>query len=135
LLENNTDFDIIKNSNTNQSWRKIYSKGFTLHANWYIIVRIFSIKGTKLAEITEQEFPLELFDLEYVKSEFELHGLRIDTLAFDKESKGFVIIEYKRDRNFSVVDQGMAYLNLMLNNRADFILNITKVLLHPPIIE
>jgi RecB family endonuclease NucS len=63
-------------------------------------VHIFSIKGTKLAEITEQEFPLELFDLEYVKSEFELHGLRIDTLAFDKESKGFVIIEYKRDKNF-----------------------------------
>jgi RecB family endonuclease NucS len=64
-------------------------------------VHIFSIKGTKLAEITEQEFPLELFDLEYVKSEFELHGLRIDTLAFDKESKGFVIIEYKRDKNLS----------------------------------
>jgi RecB family endonuclease NucS len=102
-------------------------------------VRIFSIKGTKLAEITEQQFPLEkdiqrvteanlqeLFDLEYVKSEFELHGLRIDTLAFDKESKGFVIIEYKRDKNFSVVDQEMAYLNLMLNNRADFILEYNE---------
>jgi trans-2-enoyl-CoA reductase len=85
-------------------------------------VRIFSIKGTKLAEITEQQFPLEkeiqrvteanlqeLFELDFVKSEFELHGFRIDTLAFDRESKGFVIIEYKRDRNFSVVDQGMAY--------------------------
>jgi hypothetical protein len=81
---------------------EIYSKGFTLHANWYIIVRIFSIKGTKLAEISEQQFPLEkeiqglteanlqeLFELDFVKSEFELHGLRIDTLAFDKESKGF----------------------------------------------
>jgi selenocysteine lyase/cysteine desulfurase len=57
-----------------------------------------------------------------VKSEFELRGLRIDTLAFYNESKAFVIIEYKKDRNFSVVDQGMAYLNLMLNNKADFIL-------------
>jgi predicted transport protein len=28
----------------------------------------------------------------------------------------------KKDRNFSVVDQGVAYLNLMLNNKADFIL-------------
>lgn len=37
----------------------------------------------------------ELFELDFVKSEFELHGLRIDTLAFDRESKGFVIIEYK----------------------------------------
>ena len=98
-------------------------------------MRIFSTKGTKLVEIVEEQFPLErevqrltevnlqeLFDLVLIKSEFELHGLRIDTLAFDKESGAFVIIEYKRDRNFSVVDQGVAYLNLMLNNKADFIL-------------
>lgn len=44
------------------------------------------------------------------------------SLAFDRDSRGFVIIEYKKDRNISVVDQGMAYLNLMLNNKADFIL-------------
>jgi hypothetical protein len=102
-------------------------------------LRIFSINGTKLAEITEKQFPLEreiqrlteanlheIFELDYVKSEFELHGLRIDTLAFDKESSAFVIIEYKKDRNFSVVDQGMAYLNLMLNNKADFILEYNE---------
>jgi hypothetical protein len=47
----------------------------------------------------------------------ELPGFRIDTLAFDKESSAFIIIEYKKDRNFSVVDQGVAYLNLMLNNK------------------
>lgn len=85
-------------------------------------------------EIIEEQFPLEsevqrlteanlqeLFDLALVRSEFELHGLRIDTLAFDKESSAFVIIEYKKDRNFSVVDQGVAYLNLMLNNKADLL--------------
>ena len=90
-------------------------------------------------EVREQQFPLEseiqrltesnlhdLFELDFVKSEFELHGLRIDTLAFDEESKAFVIIEYKKDRNFSVVDQGMAYLNLMLNNKADFILEYNE---------
>lgn len=32
-----------------------------------------------------------------------------------------MIIEYKRDKNFSVIDQGYAYLSLMLNNKADFI--------------
>jgi predicted transport protein len=102
-------------------------------------LRIFSINGAKLAEIREKQFPLEteiqrlteanlhdLFELDYVKSELELHGLRIDTLAFDKESGAFVIIEYKKDRNFSVVDQGMAYLNLMLNNKADFILEYNE---------
>jgi RecB family endonuclease NucS len=95
-------------------------------------VRIFSTKGAKLVEIVEEQFPLErevqrlteanlqeLFNLVPVKSEFELHGLRIDTLGFDKESGAFVIIEYKKDRNFSVVDQGIAYLNLMLNNKDD----------------
>jgi RecB family endonuclease NucS len=94
-------------------------------------LQIFSINGTKLTEVREQQFPLEsemqrlteanlhdLFDLDFVKSELELHGLRIDTLAFDNESKAFVIIEYKKDRNFSVVDQGMAYLNLMLNKKS-----------------
>ena len=60
-----------------------------------------------------------IFTLMIVRSEFGLHGFRIDTLAFDKESKAFVIIEYKKDRNLSVVDQGIAYLNLMLNNKAD----------------
>ena len=62
-----------------------------------------------------------LFGFELVKTEFELKGLRIDTLAFDPESRGLMIIEYKRDRNFSVVDQGMAYLNLMLNNKGKII--------------
>jgi len=67
-----------------------------------------------------------IFGLEYVRSEFELDGLRIDTLAFDRESKSFVIIEYKREKNFSVIDQGYAYLSLMLNNKAEFILELNE---------
>ncbi|MGH9952883.1 MAG: hypothetical protein ACRD5J_14765, partial [Nitrososphaeraceae archaeon] len=59
---------------------------------------------------------------EFITSEFELDGLRVDTLGFDKESKSFVVIEYKRDKNISVIDQGYAYLALLLNNKADFIL-------------
>jgi predicted transport protein len=102
-------------------------------------LRIFDLRGTSLDEVQREQFLLEkeiqritetnlktLFGLELVKSEFELKELRIDTLAFDPESKGFIIIEYKRDRNFSVVDQGMAYLNLMLNNKADFILEYNE---------
>jgi hypothetical protein len=102
-------------------------------------LRIFSIKGSKVVEIIEEQFPLEkeiqrltetnleeIFELDFVRSEFELQGLRIDALALDRESKAFVTIEYKRDRNFSVVDQGIAYLNLMLNNKADFILEYNE---------
>ena len=66
------------------------------------------------------------FGLDLVSSEFELDDLRIDTLAFDRDSKEFVIIEYKKDRNMSVVDPGVAYLNLMLKKRADFVLEYNE---------
>lgn len=38
----------------------------------------------------------------------------------------FVIIEYNKDRNFFVIDQGVSYLNLMHNNKADFFLEHNK---------
>jgi len=79
----------------------------------------------EIQEIVESNMDL-LFGLQLVRGEFFLNGLRIDTLAFDKEAKSFVIIEYKRDRNFSVVDQGMSYLGLMLNNKAEFILEYNE---------
>ena len=67
-----------------------------------------------------------ILGLDFVKSEFALNNFRIDTLAFDKEANAFVIIEYKRDKNYSVIDQGYAYLSLMLNNKADFILEFNE---------
>ena len=67
-----------------------------------------------------------VFSLEFVSTEFALHNFRIDTLAFDKENNSFIIIEYKRDRSFSVIDQGYAYLALMLNNKSDFILEYNE---------
>ena len=94
---------------------------------------IFSKDNGKLAPIKEKKFKLErklqdlvesnlntLLGLEFISTEFKLKNFRIDTLAFDKESCSFAIIEYKRDRSFSVIDQGYAYLALMLNNKADF---------------
>ncbi len=70
----------------------------------------------KLNEIREQPFKLErdiqkvfeanlvtIMNLELVKSEFTIKNKRIDTLAFDKQSGAFIIIEYKRDKNMSVV--------------------------------
>ena len=79
----------------------------------------------EIQKITEDNLQL-IFNLDLVKSEFQLNNFRIDTLAFDIESKSFVIIEYKKDRNYSVIDQGYAYLSLMLNNKADFILEYNE---------
>ncbi|HSX46036.1 MAG TPA: DUF5655 domain-containing protein [Candidatus Saccharimonadia bacterium] len=100
---------------------------------------LFSVNKEKLSLVKEQKFSLErdvqrlteqnlqeVFGLSFVSSEFALNNLRIDTLAFDEETRSFVIIEFKRDRSFSVVDQGFAYLALMLNNKADFILEYNE---------
>ena len=70
----------------------------------------------------------ELMGLEMVKSEFIIKGKRIDTLGYDPQSKAFVIIGYKRDKNVSVVDQGFTYLSLMLENKADFVLTYNETL-------
>lgn len=75
----------------------------------------------------EKNLP-ELMSLEMVKSEFVIKGKRIDTLGYDPQSKAFVIIEYKRDKNVSVVDQGFTYLSLMLENKADFVLTYNETL-------
>lgn len=70
---------------------------------------------------------LELItNLKLIKSEFTIKSNRIDTLAFDAESKAFVIIEYKRNQNYSVIDQGVSYLNLMLEYKADFIVEYNE---------
>lgn len=100
---------------------------------------IFKIRNANLIPIKEVSLSLEkdlqkitennleiVFGLDFISSEFSLHQFRIDTLAFDKETKSFVIIEYKRDKSFSVIDQGYAYLALMLNNKADFILEYNE---------
>jgi predicted transport protein len=63
-----------------------------------------------------------IFGINFVTSEFELNDLRVDSLGYDPESESFVIFEYKRDKNFSVIDQGYAYLALLLNNKAEFVL-------------
>ena len=96
---------------------------------------IYAIQNNKLAEIHEAPFKLEreiqkiiednlseVMGLTLVRSEFTIKNRRIDTLAYDEQAKAFIIIEYKRDKNVSVVDQGFTYLGLMLENKADFVL-------------
>ncbi|MDV2459572.1 hypothetical protein CMU96_17465 [Elizabethkingia anophelis] len=100
---------------------------------------IFIQHKNLMTSLKEKNFKLEkdiqnLFEtnletitnLKLIKSEFTIKSNRIDTLAFDEESKAFVIIEYKRSQNYSVVDQGVSYLNLMLEYKADFIVEYNE---------
>lgn len=109
---------------------------------------IFKIEKNKLNPISEKkekdaerciqkltEENLEtVFGLKFVSGslnqEFSVRAneqdFYIDTLAFDESSNSVVLIEYKKDKSFSVIDQGFAYLAAMLNNKADFVLEINE---------
>jgi predicted transport protein len=63
----------------------------------------------------------EIFGLKLVRPEFTLKNKKIDTLAFDSPRKSFVIIEYKKEKNVSVFDQGISYISLILENRGELI--------------
>jgi len=104
-------------------------------------MNIYNTKKNSFSSIKEKPFKLEkeiqkifednleeILGLELVQSEFTIQNKRIDTLAYDKQNKAFIIIEYKRDKNSSVVDQGFTYLNLMLENKATFILAYNETL-------
>lgn len=94
-------------------------------------ITILKEKPFKLEREIQQVFETnlsELMDLQLVKSEFSIKNKRIDTLAYDTQSKAFIIIEYKRNKNISVVDQGFTYLSLMLENKADFIVEYNETL-------
>lgn len=104
-------------------------------------MQLFQKNKYSLLDLREVSFKLErdiqsLFEknlsqitgLELVKSEFSIQNQRIDTLAFDIENNAFVIIEYKRGHNYSVFDQGVAYLNTLLKYKADFVLEYNEAL-------
>jgi predicted transport protein len=104
-------------------------------------MKLFRIKGNQLSDVSSTSFKLEkdiqsliennletIFGIQFVKTELTIKKFRIDTLAFDKENKSFVIIEYKKDLKFSIIDQGYTYMSLLLNNKSDFILEYNETL-------
>ena len=108
---------------------------------------VYKINKLKLEPLLRLKFDLEkdvqrlteqnleaLFGLKFISgaSNQEFHipvqeqEFYIDTLAFDEEQRSFVIIEYKKDRSFSVIDQGFAYLSAVINHKADMILELNE---------
>ena len=100
---------------------------------------IYQNTNNKLKEVEEKAFKLErdiqrvfeenlstVMQLTLIKSEFTIKDRRIDTLAYDEQTNAFVSMEYKRDKNLSVFDQGITYLGLMLANKADFVIEYNE---------
>ncbi|MCP3659154.1 MAG: DUF91 domain-containing protein [Bacteroidetes bacterium] len=73
----------------------------------------------------EEIFGIKFLDTEY--STGKEHGGRIDTLGID-ENNCPVIIEYKRSINENVINQGLFYLDWLMDHKAEFkLLVIEKV--------
>ncbi len=101
---------------------------------------LFKLKEGKANRVKEDNFKLEkgiqslvennmseLLGLEFITTEFSVCNFRIDSLAYDKESNAFIIVEYKRGRNESLIDQGYTYLYILFDRKADFILKYNEV--------
>ncbi len=96
-------------------------------------VKLFRIAGGKVAELagateiveksvqTLFEANLEaLLGVRFLASEFSTtHGGRVDTLGLD-ENGCPVILEYKRATNENVINQGLFYLDWLMDHRKDF---------------
>jgi len=70
----------------------------------------------------------ELLGIRFLKTEHstgKTHAGRIDTLGID-ENNSPVIIEYKRSAGENVINQGLFYLNWLLDHRAEFQLLVQK---------
>ena len=102
-------------------------------------MKLFRLNKTNLNEVEQIPFKLEkdiqslvevnvesVFNLKFIHSELSVDKYRIDTLCFDEENNSFVIIEYKKGKSYSVIDQGYTYLQLLLNNKSDFLLVLSQ---------
>lgn len=106
-------------------------------------IRIFSMESGRASELKGQAVTLEkslqnyiernlepLLGIMFLESEYatgKTHGGRIDTLGIDEN--GFpVIIEYKRAINENVINQGLFYLDWLLDHKGEFELKVLKKL-------
>lgn len=106
-------------------------------------IRIFKMDGSAAKELNRSSVELEkslqtfmernletLLGIKFLASEYstgKTHGGRIDTLGLDEN--GFpVIIEYKRAINEAVINQGLYYLDWLMDHRGEFELLVLKQL-------
>lgn len=71
----------------------------------------------------------EILGYQFISTEFTIDNYRLDSLGYDEENNTFIIVEYKNIKNNSLVDQGYAYLGMMLKRKEAFVLkynNVTK---------
>lgn len=106
-------------------------------------IKLFRISGGQVAELTGRSAVLEkslqalmesnldaFLGVRFLASEYstgKTHAGRIDTLGID-ENNSPVIIEYKRSLNENVINQGLFYLDWLLDHQAEFALMAMKTI-------
>lgn len=80
----------------------------------------------ELQTIIEQNM-VAFFGVTFLKSEYTITNGRIDSLGLD-ENYCPVIFEYKRSTNENVINQGLFYLDWLLDHKADFKLLVMEEL-------
>ena len=95
--------------------------------------KLFNIGSQQITELTGTTDTIEksvqtlfeknllaLLGVHFLATEFSTtNGGRIDTLGLD-ENKCPVILEYKRATNENVINQGLFYLDWLMDHRKDF---------------
>lgn len=96
-------------------------------------LKLFQNQNGSMCELESSSAPLEkalqtqfetnldtLLGVRFLASEYATsHGGRMDTLGIDENGYP-VIIEYKRDRSENVINQGLFYLDWLMDHRGDF---------------
>ncbi len=102
-------------------------------------IKLFNIKG-QVEELQSKQVTLEkelqqllednmntFFGVTFLKSEYRITNGRMDSIGID-ENNCPVIFEYKRSVNENVINQGLFYLDWLLDHKADFKLLVMEVL-------
>lgn len=102
-------------------------------------IKLFHIKE-QVEELTSKKVTLEkdlqklleenmmtFFGVTFLKSEYRITNGRMDSIGID-ENNCPVIFEYKRSINENVINQGLFYLDWLLDHKADFKLLVMEVL-------
>ena len=93
---------------------------FSIHNNKAKKIQPIKIGREKDIQKNFEENLNEILNITFLKSEYPTSfGGRIDSLGIDKNGSP-VIIEYKRDQNNNVINQGLSYLKWLLDHRAEF---------------
>lgn len=96
-------------------------------------LKLFQTNAGAMCELESSSAPLEkglqtqfetnletLLGVRFLASEYVTsHGGRMDTLGVDENGYP-VIIEYKRDRSENIINQGLFYLDWLMDHRGDF---------------